>query len=125
MFNSLVTTMEFYENDTKNNDGLLTDDKKRGTIKEFQTVVAVGDMIKDIKVGDLVCINPSRFMVKKYAKDSLKDDLLTDNPVEGFKFDIIELDNKPCLMLQYGDIDYKVLEFEEIEPCEFEVTEGV
>ena len=38
----------------------------------------VKDKYKDIKVGDLVSINPSRFAVKKHKEGSLKDGIITD-----------------------------------------------
>ncbi|MCG8399351.1 hypothetical protein LWS67_22960, partial [Bacillus atrophaeus] len=90
------TTMNKYENDVKTSTGLIDTSRQKGTLKEYQTVLAVGDSVRGINVGDIVCINPSRFAVKKHKEGSLKDGIVTDNPVVTFNFDIIELDNKQC-----------------------------
>lgn len=114
MFNSLVTTMNRYDEDVTN-DGVITDaNKQQGSIKEYQKVVAVGNTVRDIKVGDLVCINPTRFGIKKHQEGSLKDGIITDNPIIGFEFDIIEMDGIPYLMLQDRDINYIIEDSEEI-----------
>lgn len=114
MFTALVTTMNKYENDVKTSIGLIDTSRQKGTLKEYQTVLAVGDSVRGINVGDIVCINPSRFAVKKHKEGSLKDGIVTDNPVVTFNFDIIELDNKQCLLLQDRDIDFVIEDYEEI-----------
>lgn len=114
MFTTLVTTMNKYENDVKTSTGLIDTSRQKGTLKEYQTVLAVGDSVRGINVGDIVCINPSRFAVKKHKEGSLKDGIVTDNPVVTFNFDIIELDNKQCLLLQDRDIDFVIEDYEEI-----------
>lgn len=109
MFTALVTTMDIYE-DCKGLDAF-----KEGMIKEYQTVLAVGTTVRDIKVGDIVCINPTRFAVRKNPSNSLKNDIEGGNPVLKYEFDIIKLDGKPRLMLQDRDINYVVEEYEEVE----------
>ena len=58
MFTSLITTMDKYEQDKLTNGGLIDTAKQQGTLKEYQKVLAIGDSVRNIKVGDLVCINP-------------------------------------------------------------------
>nr|DAX57676.1 MAG TPA: co-chaperonin [Crassvirales sp.] len=106
--------MNKYENDVKTSTGLIDTSRQKGTLKEYQTVLAVGDSVRGINVGDIVCINPSRFAVKKHKEGSLKDGIVTDNPVVTYNFDIIELDNKQCLLLQDRDIDFVIEDYEEI-----------
>ena len=114
MFTPLVTTMDVYEEDGKI--GNIRDvTKKAGTVKEYQTVLAIGDSVRGIKVGDLVSINPNRFAVKKHKDGSLKDGIISDNPVIEYRFDIVIIDNKPCLLLQDRDIEFVVEEWEETE----------
>ena len=113
MFTALVTSMDKYDQDVKI--GKLIDaTKQQGTIKEYQRVLAVGDSVRGIKVGDLVSINPTRFAVKKHQAGSLKDGIITDNPVVTYNFDIVYIDNKPCLLLQDRDIEFVIEEWEEI-----------
>lgn len=115
MFTSLITTMNKYEEDVKTSGGLLDVNKQQGELKEYQTVIAIGTTVRDIKVGDLVCINPTRFAVKQHREGTLKDGVISDNPVIKYNFDTIEIDGKQCLLLQDRDIDFIIEEYEEVE----------
>lgn len=114
MFTSLITTSDKYEKDQTTAGGLIDTSKREGGLKEYQRVLAVGTSVRDINVGDLVCINPSRFAVKQHQSGSLKDGVIGDNPVIKYNFDVIEMDGKQCLLLQDRDIDFIIEEFEEI-----------
>lgn len=114
MFNTLVTTMDVYENDAMTAGGLIDVTKQQGTLKEYQKVVAVGSFIRDIQVGDIVCVNPTRFGKKKHQEGSLKDGIISDNPVVTYNFDTIILDGVPHLILQDRDIDFVVVDYEEV-----------
>ena len=113
MFTALITTMDKYEQDMTTG-GLINVTKMQGGLKEYQTVLAVGGSVRDIKVGDLVCVNPTRFAVKKHQEGSLKDGVISDNPVTTYNFDVVEMDGKQCLLLQDRDIDFIIEEWEEI-----------
>lgn len=114
LFTSLITTMDKYEQDKITDGGLIDTSKQQGTLKEYQTVLAVGDSVRNIKVGDLVCVNPARFAVRKHEKGSMRDGIITDNPVVGYNFDIVEMDGKNCLLLQDRDIEFIIEDFEEV-----------
>lgn len=114
LFTSVVTTMDRYTEDVTLESGLIDTTKQQGGIKEYQTVVAVGGSVRDIKVGDLVCINPIRYAVKKHQEGSLKDGVITDNPVIRFDFPTIEMNGKQYLYLQDRDIDFIIEEFDEV-----------
>lgn len=119
MFNNILTTMEKYEEDVMSM-GIIT--KKQGGLKEYQKVVEVGSSVRDVKEGDLVCINPKRFAVRKHQDGSLKDGVITDNPVTTYNFDVIELDGVQYLLLQDRDIDFIITESEEVpEPVTSEI----
>lgn len=119
MFNNILTTMEKYEEDVISM-GIIT--KKQGGLKEYQKVVEVGSSVRDVKEGDLVCINPKRFAVRKHQDGSLKDGVITDNPVTTYNFDVIELDGVQYLLLQDRDIDFIITESEEVpEPVTSEI----
>lgn len=112
MFTAILTTMDTYEDDVTCNSIIV---KTKGTIKEYQKVVAVGDTVRSVKVGDLVCINPKRYAVVKHQEGSLQDGVISDNPVIRYNFDIIEMNDTPYLLLQDSDISYIIEEFEEIK----------
>ena len=114
MFTSLITTMDKYEHDVTTRGGLIDTTKQQGGLKEYQTVLAVGSSVRDIKVGDIVCVNPTRFAVRKHQAGTLKDGIVTDNPVTTYNFDVVEMDGKQCLLLQDRDIDFIIEEYEEI-----------
>lgn len=114
LFTSIITTMEKYTEDVKTASGLIDTTKQQGGLKEYQTVLAVGGSVRDIKVGDLVCVNPTRFAVKKHQAGSLKDGIVTDNPTVTYNFDVVEMDEKQCLLLQDRDIDFVIEEWEEV-----------
>ena len=121
LFNSLVTTCNKHETVTLGNSNLV-DTTKSGSIKEYQTVVAVGPSVRGVDVGDVVFINPKRYAVKKHQEGSLKDGVITDNPIIGYNFNIIEIDGVPHMYIQDNDIEY-VAEGEEFDESPAIVTE--
>lgn len=70
--NHVVTTMDFYTEEEAMAGGLYLS-AKLNTIKEYQKVIAVGPYVKDINVGDIVRINPSRYIQILHKEGSLKD----------------------------------------------------
>lgn len=113
MANYLVTTKEEYTEDDVRKGGLIT--KIIGSLKEYQKVVAIGPMVRGIQVGDLVCINPKRYAKYKHQPGSLKDGVITDNPVVAYNFNVIELNHVSHLLLTDQDIDFIIEESEEEE----------
>lgn len=114
MFTALITTMDKYEHNVTTRGGLIDPTKQQGGLKEYQTVLVVGSSVRDIKVGDIVCVNPTRFAVRKHQAGTLKDGIVTDNPVTTYNFDVVEMDGKQCLLLQDRDIDFIIEEYEEV-----------
>ena len=112
MFNGLITTMNRYEQDVKVKGTDLIDSSKSNAVKEYQTVVAVGPMVRGIEVGDTVFINPNRYAVMKHKAGSLQDGVIKDNPVIGYNFDIVEIEGVNHLYLQDSDVKF-VAEIEE------------
>ena len=69
--NHIVTTMDFYTEEEAMVGGLYSS-AKLNTIKEYQKVLAIGPYVKDINVGDIVRINPSRYIQILHKAGSLK-----------------------------------------------------
>lgn len=111
MANYLVTTKEEYTEEDIKDSILIT--KLKGSLKEYQKVVAVGPVVRGIKEGDMVCINPKRYAKYKHNPGSLKDGVITDNPVISYNFNIVELDHIPHLLLTDQDVDFVIEEYEE------------
>ncbi len=112
LFTNILTTMNVYK-DEDAEEIILEETKQEGQIKEYQTVKAIGSMVRDIKVGDVILINPSRFAVKKHQEGSLKDGIITDNPIVQYNFPIIEIGGENCLMIQNTDVDFVIEEYTE------------
>lgn len=112
LFNMLITTCDKYDSNVKLVGTDLIDSTKSNAIKEYQKVVAVGPLVKGIEVGDIVFINPKRYAIKKHNEGSLKDGIITDNPVVGYNFETIDIDGVTHLVLYDNDIRY-VAEVEE------------
>lgn len=117
MFTTIITTMELMKDEDMvlKNSGLIDASKMKKTIKEFQKVVAVGPQVRDVKVGDIVCVDPTRFGKVVHKPGSIQEATVKDNPVVEYNFDIIEIDGVPHLKLQDRDISYIVEEYEEFD----------
>lgn len=115
MYTKILTTMCKYEEDELTAGGLIDSTKTQGTLKEYQTVIAVGNSVRNVKVGDLVCVNPERYAVKKHEAGSLKDGVITDNPVIKYNFNIMELEGVPHLLLDENDVSFIITDYEEVK----------
>lgn len=114
MFNKIITTMNCYDADQMVG-GVIDSRKTKGSLKEYQTVVAVGSTVRDINIGDIVAINPTRYAVMKHEDKSLKNGVIGDNMIIGYKFNTITLDGVEHLMLYDQDIDFIVEQYEDVE----------
>lgn len=111
LFNRLLVTADKYEKDVvKGGVVVIT----AGTLKEYQKVLSVGSTVRDIKEGDTVLINPTRYVVRKHNAGSLKDGVITDNPVTSYNFNLVEVNGEVCILLYDQDIDYVIEECEEV-----------
>lgn len=115
LFTSIVTTANRFEKDMTDG-GLII--AKKGDLKLWQKVVAIGSSVRDIKVGDMVMINADHYALKKYDKNSLQNDL-DNNPTLRYTFNFLDIYDKDGnshehLLLSDRDIFY-VFEGEEVE----------
>lgn len=117
MFTSIVTTMNKYDEDVVTN-GIIDGSKVKGTLKEYQTVVAVGPNAR-VQEGDKIMINPARYakVNHKHKKNSLgeleKDDITSIS----YSFDVVNINGVDHLLLQDSDVMY-VFEGEEVPDTE-------
>lgn len=114
MFTTVITTCDvFTEDDIK--DTLIDSDSMLGQPKPYQTVVAVGNAVNNVKEGELVVVDFSRYAKKKYKDGSLKDGVIQENPIESFAFNTIELDGVEHLYLQSNDIMFVIEDYEMVD----------
>lgn len=114
MFNRIITTADTYDSDQIGEGGLIDPTKSRGTMKEYQTVVSVGNTVRDIKEGDIVCIDFTRYMVVKHNDKSIKNNVIGDAITLSYNLNTVTLNDKMHLMLYDQDISYVVLDSEEV-----------
>lgn len=115
IFNHLLITADTFEKDMVQSGVIVA---KKGDLKLWQTVIAIGSTVRDIKVGNKVMIIPDHFAVKKYNKNSIQNDL-DNNPVLTYNFPFETIDDekgnsKECLYISDNDVKY-VFEGEEKE----------
>ena len=68
-----------------------------------------------MKEGDLVCIDPKRYAVMKHQDGSMRDGVITDNPIVGYNFNMVNINGETYLYLYDSDVRYVVEDYEEIE----------
>jgi hypothetical protein len=113
MFTAILTTADKYEEDIRTKSGLI--ERTRGTLKEWQRVVAIGSCVNEVKVGDLIWVDPTRYEIKKHTEGSLKDGIISDNVTVGYKFNIFMVNGEPHLLLQDRDVRFVIEDYEEEE----------
>ena len=115
LFTSIVTTGDKFEEDVVVA-GIIQQDQKKGDLKLYQKVIAVGSAVRDIQVGDLVMINPINYVHRKYSKNSVQNDM-DNNPILSIDIPTVVVedekgDSQECLLLNDRDIRF-VFEGEE------------
>lgn len=113
MYTRIITTMDTYaEAQTIAGTNLIDASKLKKSVKEYQKVVSVGTNVRTVKEGDLVCINPDRYAIRKFDKNSVKTDMGA-NPITGYNFNVVKIDGVDYLMIDELDIEFIVEEYEE------------
>lgn len=107
LFNHLLITGNKFEKDMVAGGVIVA---KKGDLKLWQTIIATGSTVRDVKIGDKVMIIPDHFAVKKYNKNSVQNDL-DNNPVLTYNFPFETIENEKgepqeCLYISDNDIRY-------------------
>ena len=121
-FTSILVTGNKFEKDVIEH-GIIV--AKKGDLKLWQVVLAVGSSVKEFAVGDKVMINAANFEVRKYSKDSIQNDI-DNNPIKEYNFNWVTIDGedgetKECLLMSDRDILYSFVG-EEVEDPEESIT---
>lgn len=113
LFNSIITTFDKYvEPALIAGTSIIDANKTKNGVKEYQKVIAVGSVVRDIKPGDMVCINPSNYAVRKFAENSMKAGMQEyKNDVVGYNFNVVIMDDQEYLLLSDRDIDFIIEEY--------------
>ena len=111
----VLVTENLYGWDDFDESGLII--HKRGDLKNYQEVIAVGDDVKWVKPGDVVAINFYKYCSFENDENSVK--VNGSNKIVGIHLDEIELtgdNDEPvtCFLIDQRDIKYILTDFEEI-----------
>lgn len=114
VFTAILVTCDKYDAPEKVGDSNIIDPAKaKIMIKEHQEVLSVGNMVRLVKPGDKIAINPMKYAKFKqvYQKNSLRNDTEQfKKEIVGFDFPTIDIDGKECMLLDERDILYIVNE---------------
>lgn len=113
VFTGILTTADKYETTSTTNGIILSAKQTEGQVKEYQTVVKVGSSVREVKPGDVVFINPSRYLRKKFDENSLRDDF-DKNPTIEINIPTITIDSKEYFLIEDRDIAYVIEDYEEL-----------
>lgn len=114
MFTAIVTTAAAFEDNTIAGTHLIDTRKTTQMIDNIQRVVAVGSTVRDIKVGDLVCLDFKMYGKVVHNPGSIEEATIKDNPIVEYLFDTIEIDGVDYLYLQDRDVKFIIDEYEEV-----------
>lgn len=117
LFTGIVTTAMKYVGNVTTESGLVLPSKMDGQLNYYQWVVAVGDMVKNVKKGDIVRINFKRYAVIEHAKGSLDaaSNIQHDDMKYNYEIPMVTIDGRDYLFLQNNDIEYIVTKFEGVD----------
>ena len=113
LFTGVLTTANKYETTSTKNGIIISAKQTEGHIKEYQTVVKVGSSVREIKPGDIVLINPSRYLRKKFDENSIRDDF-DKNPTIEINIPTVLINDKEYFLIEDRDIAYIIDDCEEI-----------
>lgn len=106
--NEIVTTAELVSIEEVKSK-VINKTEQTLSFDEYQTVLAVGSVVRDIKVGDVICINPNRFAIKQQQKSRVKAAIDGyEEVVVGYKLPIIETGIGNVLLITDSDVKYIV-----------------
>lgn len=112
VYTRIITTANRYKADQKT--GVLLDASKlEGRYKEYQTVVKVGSSVREVKEGDVILIDPSRYMKRKYSDNSLREDFV-ENPIVEIDIPTVTMKGEDYFMIEERDIAYIIEDCEEV-----------
>lgn len=112
VYTRLITTANKYE-ETQMNGNLIDVNKMEGRYKEYQTVVRVGSAVREVKEGDVILIDPSRYMKRKFSDNSLREDFV-ENPIVEINIPTVTMNDEDYFMIEERDIAYVIADSEEV-----------
>ena len=116
MFTDIIITAERFDRDIVEK-GIVVANK--GDLKSYQTVIAVGDSIRNISVGDKVMVNFEVFAEHKIPVNSVKKDMDVNDPIVRYNIPWVNMtdadgNNKVYIRIPDRAVEF-VFEGEEVD----------
>ena len=116
LFTGVITTaMRYVGQQTAKKGGIILDTRKMdGSLNPYQTVYAVGGTVRDIKEGDVVKINFSRYAKARHTPGAIDEaeNKQFDNLSWDYEIPVITINDVQYLFIQDRDIEYVVTEYD-------------
>ena len=112
LFTTIITTLDIYEEDLIEN-GVLK--APQGALRMYQKVLAVGDSVRGIKVGDIILLNFENYIKRKFKENSIKEDMSAQEDEYVYDIPRILIGGKICGKFQDRDVEGVITDFEEFE----------
>ena len=116
LFTGVITTAKKYVGEqSAKKGGLIIDTRKLdGSLNPYQTVVSIGSTVRDVKEGDIVKINFSRYAKAKHTPGAIDEaeNKQFDNVSWDYEIPVIVIEDVEYLFLQDRDIEYVVEEYD-------------
>lgn len=114
LFTGIITTAMTYVGDQNTKKGSILIDTTRlsGTMNPYQTIVAVGDMVHNLKPGDIVRLNFNRYAKGKHTPGKIEENIQKDNFSAVYEFPIVVINDVKYLFLQHNDVEFVVEEYD-------------
>ena len=116
LFTGIVTTAKTFVGPVTTESGLLLDTTKmEGSMNPYQWVVEVGDMVKNIKPGEIVRINFKRYLKAKHVPGVIEDNIQSDNLSATYEIPMVRVNGQDYLFIQNNDIEFVVSDYDGID----------
>ncbi len=115
LFTGIITTATTYKGEVKTNGGIILDTRKMdGSLNPYQTVVEVGNMVREVKPGDIVKINFKRYEKARHLPGAIDEaeNKQFDNLSIGVEIPSIVINDTEYLFIQVNDIEYVVEDYD-------------
>lgn len=113
-----ITKDEYTEDDFTN--GLVGVSDTIGLVKPYQKVFKIGPFVKNVKEGDLVKVNFSRYVRRKYTEDDLRSEMPTKNDVKLFVPEV-EINGVTYYHIDENDVVMIIDDWEEVDTPKIQV----
>lgn len=114
----ILTTADKYEEDghMELKGAIIHQAKMKGTVKLYQKVLAAGSLCRYVKEGDVIQINPIRYVHIDHPEDedSIRGVVTVRNDYSKYSLPTIKIDGETRLLINEQDVEYIIEDYEEV-----------